>query len=122
MAPSTTSKQAGAALRKFALAFPETHEDHPWGECAIKVGKKTFLFMRSDRTGLSLSTKLTDSNEDALEHAFAKPTAYNLGKSGWITSTFGPKDKVPVALLKRWIGESYRSIAPKKLVAQLARA
>jgi predicted DNA-binding protein (MmcQ/YjbR family) len=120
MATPTTPKQAAAALRKFALSFPETHEDHPWGECAVKVGKKAFLFMRSDKTGLSLSTKLVESNEEALEHDFAKPTAYGLGKSGWITASFGPKDKVPVALLERWIDESYRAIAPKKFVAQLA--
>ena len=119
MPTSSTPKQAAAALRRFALSFPETHEDHPWGECAVKVGKKAFLFMRSDKTGLSLSTKLPESNEDALEHAFAKPTAYGLGKSGWITATFGPKDKVPVSLIMRWIGESYRSIAPKRLVTKL---
>src|SRR4051794_18856358 len=117
--PTTTPKQAAAALRKFALGFPETHEDHPWGEYAVKVGKKAFLFMRSDKTGLSLSTKLPESNEDALERAFAKPTAYGLGKSGWITATFEPKDKVPVPLIKRWIEESFRAVAPKKLVAQL---
>src|SRR3954453_17785460 len=119
MPTSSTPKQAAAALRKFALGFPETHEDHPWGECAIKVGKKAFLFMRSDKTGMSLSTKLTESNEEALEHAFAKPTAYGLGKSVWITATFGPKDKVPVALIKRWIDESYRAIAPKKHIAKI---
>jgi predicted DNA-binding protein (MmcQ/YjbR family) len=119
MPAATTPKQVPAALRKFALGFPETHEDHPWGECAIKVGKKAFLFMRSDKAGLSLSTKLPESNEDALEHAFAKPTAYGLGKSGWITATFGPNDKVPVPLIKRWIDESYRTIAPKKLVAKM---
>jgi predicted DNA-binding protein (MmcQ/YjbR family) len=120
MATPTTPKQAAATLRKFALSFPETHEDHPWGECAIKVAKKAFLFMRADKTGLSLSTKLIDSNEAALEHAFAKPTGYGLCKSGWITATFGPKDKVPVAMLKRWIDESYRTIAPKKLLARVA--
>ena len=26
-----------ASLRKAALAYPETREDHPWGESAFKV-------------------------------------------------------------------------------------
>ncbi len=32
-------------LRSYALSLPEAWEDHPWGETAIKVRKKVFLFM-----------------------------------------------------------------------------
>ena len=31
------TKRHVEALRKIALGYPETHEDHPWGECAFKV-------------------------------------------------------------------------------------
>ena len=44
-----------AALRKAALAYPETREDHPWGESAFKVKEKVFLFMHEGEGALTLS-------------------------------------------------------------------
>src|SRR4051794_25855789 len=41
MAETTRLPRAGAALRKAALAYPEAHEDMPWGHHAIKVRGKT---------------------------------------------------------------------------------
>lgn len=38
-------KPVFTALRKYALGFPGTREDLPWGESAIKAGGKTFLFI-----------------------------------------------------------------------------
>jgi hypothetical protein len=35
------------ALRKFALGFPGTVEEFPWGHRAFKVRKKTFLSSRA---------------------------------------------------------------------------
>jgi len=50
---------------------------------------------------------------------FCKPTAYGLGKSGWVSASF-PENKVPsVEMLKQWIDESYRAQAPKKFLKQL---
>ena len=49
----------------------------------------------------------------------ATPTAYGLGKSGWVTVTFAKGEPLPLLLLKAWIEESYRAQAPKKLVAGL---
>jgi hypothetical protein len=65
--------------------------------------------------------KLPISREEALHLPFAKPTGYGLGKAGWVSASFGPDDHPPVEILKSWIRESYRSIAPKKLVAELVR-
>ncbi|HEY1629709.1 MAG TPA: MmcQ/YjbR family DNA-binding protein [Rhizomicrobium sp.] len=107
-----------AHLRKFALKFPETREDKPWGESAIKVKGKVFVFMNDGAEGLHLSIKLPHSREFALEYNFTKPTGYNLGKSGWVTATFAKKDKPPLDILEAWITESYRAIAPKKLLAK----
>lgn len=53
--------QAEAALRAHAMAKPEATEHFPWGERAIKVNGKVFLFMYADATKLSLSTKLPAS-------------------------------------------------------------
>lgn len=105
--------------RRIALGFPEAYEEFPWGETAIKVRGKVFVFMRTHETGFGLSVKLPHSREFALEYPFTEPTGYGLGKSGWVTSTFGTKDKPPFDVLEAWIGESYRAIAPKKLSATL---
>jgi predicted DNA-binding protein (MmcQ/YjbR family) len=112
-------QQAFDHLRAFALGFRETREDHPWGESAIKVKGKTFVFMGADATGLRLSMKLPHSREFALEYKFTEPTSYGLGKSGWVTASFAGKDKPPIDVLEAWINESYRAIAPKKLLAAI---
>ena len=110
---------AGAALREFALAYPEASEEFPWDHYAFKVRKKTFVFLSSEDEGLSLSVKLPLSSVAALSLPFAEPTGYGLGRSGWVTARFSDANEAPVELLSQWIDESYRAIAPKKLVARL---
>jgi predicted DNA-binding protein (MmcQ/YjbR family) len=102
-------------LAAFANKLPEAHEDFPWGHRAVKVKGKAFIFMAMEEATLSLSVKLPRSGDFALMQDFASPTGYGLGKSGWVTAAFGPGKKVPLDLLKEWIVESYRAIAPKKL-------
>ncbi len=106
-------------LRSYALGFPESTEEFPWGERAIKVRNKTFVFMRSELGEFSISVKLPKSKDLALTLPFTEPTHYGLGKSGWITARFTVGAVPPLEMLKEWVDESYRTIAPKKLVAQL---
>jgi predicted DNA-binding protein (MmcQ/YjbR family) len=113
-------KEAEDRLREFALAFPEVREEFPWGHSAMKVKGKAFVFMSASEEGLSLSMKLPSSGVMALMLPFASPTGYGLGKSGWVTCQFAPGDEIPFELLQEWLDESYRAIAPKKLVAKLA--
>jgi hypothetical protein len=68
---------------------------------------------------MGFSVKLPESGADVLDLPFTKPTGYGLGKSGWVTATFDPKDAPPLEILQGWIAESYRAVAPKKLVAEL---
>jgi len=108
-------------LRAAALAYPESHEDFPWGHCAIKVKNKIFVsfYLDEAKSQLSLSTKLPQSSEVALLLPFATPTGYGLARSGWVTAAFGPQDDVPIDMLRGWIDESYRAVAPTKLAKQL---
>lgn len=110
------------ALRKAALAFPETVEDFPWGHNAFKVaGKKAFLFMGEDEEGgWSASMKLPFRNEEALNIKGASPTEYGLGRSGWVSFRFTAKAKPPIAKLVDYLDESWRAVAPKKLSAAFA--
>jgi predicted DNA-binding protein (MmcQ/YjbR family) len=109
-------------LRDFALSLPEAYEEFPWGERVAKVKGKVFVFLGMNGDELGLSVKLPQSAILALDLPFASPTGYGLGKAGWVTARFAKREKAPVDLLRSWIDESYRAIAPKKLVASLSAA
>ena len=108
-------------LRARGLSFPESHEAFPWGPRALKVRGKAFAFLALGDDTLSVSVKLPVSSTEALGLPFVEPTGYGLGKSGWVTATFGPGDDVPMPILRGWLEESYRAIAPRKLAAQLVQ-
>jgi predicted DNA-binding protein (MmcQ/YjbR family) len=109
----------GATLRKFALGYPDATEEMPWGHYAIKVKGKSFLFLAADAESFSLSAKLPSSAGVAVKLPFASPTEYGLGRSGWVTARFPRGARVLLDVLRLWIDESYRAVAPKRLVAQL---
>ena len=48
----------------------------------------------------------------------AGPTGYGLGKSGWVDIPFRDAN-LSLGVLTDWVEESYRLVAPKKLIAQL---
>src|SRR5690242_6675042 len=104
-------------LRARGLALPEAVEEHPWGHSALKVRGKSFVFLNLEEGRFSLSTKLPVSRDFALVFDFTEPTGYGLGRAGWVTSAFAPGDEMDLDLLERWIVESYRAVAPKKLGA-----
>jgi predicted DNA-binding protein (MmcQ/YjbR family) len=114
-----TPKQLESALRAYALGFPEATEEFPWGERAIKVKGKAFLFMRADDEEVSFSVKLPHSRFFVLDLPNTEPTHYGLGKHGWVTARFSGAPKDAVETYEMWIEESYRAVAPKKLAAKL---
>jgi predicted DNA-binding protein (MmcQ/YjbR family) len=123
--PLPTLREAAATLRIFALSLPGAYEDYPWDEVVVKVNKKIFVFFGSEAaldTELRLSIKLPHSGGDVLSLPFAEPTRYGLGKSGWVSLRMLSDDLLPLELIQSWIVESYRAVAPKKLVAQLEAA
>lgn len=110
-------------LITFALGLPGAWEDHPWGERVAKVGKKVFVFFgtdQKDQAGFGLSVKLPHSGHVALMLPNVEPTGYGLGKSGWVSARFDPKSLPPEDMLREWIEESYKAIAPKKLAASVS--
>jgi predicted DNA-binding protein (MmcQ/YjbR family) len=109
--------KAMETLRKAALAYPETREDHPWGEIAIKVKGKVFVFMGPG----GFSVKLPKSGPAVLKKKFAEPTHYGLGKHGWVSCHFESDAAVPMKAALAWIDESFRAVAPAKVVAKLAQ-
>ena len=104
-------------VRAFALSLPEAVEDHPWGEDVAKVRGKVFVFLGS-RTSQRITVKLDESHRHALSIEGAEPTGYGLGKSGWVTVPLRA-DGVNLELLRDWVEESYRIVAPTRLAAEL---
>jgi predicted DNA-binding protein (MmcQ/YjbR family) len=116
---------AESALRRHALAYPEAYEEFPWGHVAVKVKGKVFLFLSNGLDGddvFSLSLKLPLSGKHALTLPFASPTGYGLGKSGWVSARFVAGDDVPLEMLQEWVDESFRAIAPKRVLAKFEEA
>lgn len=104
-----------ARLRGHGLGLPEASEDFPWGHTALKVRGKTFAWLDKTEGRLSLAVKLSVSRDFALVFDFAEPAGYGLNRSGWISCRFYTLQSVDVELLERWIAESYRAVAPKRL-------
>ena len=120
MSPKSPTDAVLLELRAFGLAYPGAHTKSPWpGHLDLAVNEKTFAYLSLEGEPLGISCKLPRSCETALMLPFCQPTAYGLGKSGWVTAQFGPGQVPPVELLKEWIDESYRAQAPKSLVKQL---
>ena len=108
-------------LRDLALALPGTAEDVACAGTAMEArtvtaGGKAFLFHRDE----DLRLKLRGSLPEATALAAAEPERYRVGAHGWVTVVLAAAEPPPVDLLARWVEESFRLIASKKLVAQLS--
>lgn len=116
---SATSRHARDSLKDYAMGYPGATEHRPWGEFAIKINGKVFVFLSAHAKGFNVSCKLPVGRADALDLPYAEPTGYGLGKSGWVSAHFEPHEAAPLDVMKKWIEESYRAIAPTKWVAAL---
>ena len=112
----STHESIYEAVRAAALGYPAAYEESPWSHSVVKVNKKIFLFasLREDRAAFSL--KLPASGEAALNSPFATPMGYGMGKHGWVSLTFHDGDEVPGEVIGAWLDESFRAVAPKKLL------
>ena len=114
-----TNQDHAQALTAFALTYPEAHEDHPWGDLVVKVRGKIFVFLHGSDEVLSVTAKLPQTGVLAFMLPFASPARYRLGQSGWVTARFTAEHEPSLEMLRAWIDESYRAVAPKRLVATL---
>lgn len=122
LVPEGTPEAIAACLRGLqaaALAYPETFEDFPWDHRVIKVRGKIFLFLNGGPEGLRVALKLPQSGEHLLALPFASPMPYGMGQHGWVSLDFGPQEQPPLGIMLKGLEESFRAVAPKKLVATL---
>ena len=110
------------ALRTLALRYPGVEEGvacegTKLEKRTLKVGKKAFLFLGPADAML----KLRSSVGEAARLAAKEPDRFKIGANGWATIRFGG-EVIPLALLKKWVDESYRLFAGQDLVAELDAA
>ncbi|MGQ5702586.1 MmcQ/YjbR family DNA-binding protein [Sandaracinobacteroides sp. A072] len=123
----------GALVRAQALALPGAWADNPWGAEAFKVGRRIFALLSSGaiapgqtaaaNAGLSLLLKLPASADFALMFNGCTPARYGLGPHGWVECRLMPAEAGDMPfdpdLIPGWVVESYRAVAPKRLVREL---
>ena len=123
------SSQAWDQVRTFALGLPCAIEDFPWGELVVKVDHPSrrmanglvygpmFLWLGSrEAAAPAVSVKLKASYDQAVTIGGATPmTASGLGQWGWLTVPLVGAD---LDFVRDWVEESYRNVAPKKLLAE----
>ena len=106
--------------RKICLTFPETSEKLAWGHPTFRVRDKIFatIGVNEDDNVVTMTTKPPPGEQEAL---LAEGTPFffpkYVGVRGWIGFVVDSKtDWKHVAEL---VEDSYREIAPKRVVAQL---
>lgn len=105
-------------LEEFALSLPEAWADSPWGDSVVKVAKKIFVFL-GDPADPHITVKLPETREHALSLPGASLPGYGLGNHGWVTVPLGGMTDEDAEVLFDFVEESYRAVAPKRLVKQL---
>ncbi|MFE7773584.1 MmcQ/YjbR family DNA-binding protein [Streptomyces sp. NPDC057445] len=122
-APPKAALAKWEKVRSFALGLPGAGEEFPWGETVVKVNKKIFVFLGVDDGSYPLGIGVKLKDEAAHAHALscpgAEPSGYGLGKAGWVQIPLAVKGAPAADVLCDWVEESYRSIATKKLIADL---
>jgi predicted DNA-binding protein (MmcQ/YjbR family) len=119
------ARDAEARLIAFAAKFPAAWEDHPWDHTVYKVGKKIFVFFggaAGPDDVLSVTVKLPISYEMALTLPYMSPAGHGLWKAGWARLEQASGDPFDFETIEGWIAQSYRAVAPKKLLRQLDAA
>lgn len=93
--PPAFRHELSETIRRIALRYPETEEGSSCVNRAFKAGGKNFVFLGEKDGGCRMRLKLEDG--------------------GWTLLEFSPDDAPPVADLERWIDESFRLLAPKRV-------
>lgn len=113
--------EAYDVLKDFALSLPETTEEFPWGESAIKVRGKTLLFLWTKEDRVTFTLKLLSSYDFALLHPFSNAMGPILNYGGWLQCRFSQGEDIPIDMLQEWVLQSYCAVAPKKLAKAVSQ-
>ena len=105
----TTVTAPMRALRRAALRHPDVHEGvscegTSLEKRTVKAHRKAFVFL-----GVAdVMVKLKESLPEARRLARKDPARYKAGAHGWVTARLEDDDTALLAMLQRWIDESYQ--------------
>jgi len=101
-------------FRDICLALPETHETDTWGKPHFRVGEKIFAGYGAEDGAPTIGMKLTKAHQAERVKDPRFVAAKYVGRHGWVSMDATQiTDWDDVRALVR---ESYRLIAPKRLV------
>jgi predicted DNA-binding protein (MmcQ/YjbR family) len=105
-------------MREICLSLPGTKETLTWGQPHFRVGEKIFSGIGDEKGKAKIGFKLEMDHADAIIQDPRFERAPYVGHKGWVSmDVAGVRDWEEVRAL---VMESYRLIAPKRLLAQLA--
>ena len=108
-------------LLAIVKGLPGAYEDRPWGSVHCKVNGKIFVGWGRDDGEMSLGFKTSKDLQAMLVASDERFTvAKYVGKHGWVDMRVGARPRW--AEIEQFIVDSYRMIAPKKLLKQLDAA
>ncbi|MEM9587232.1 MAG: hypothetical protein AAGA03_08115 [Planctomycetota bacterium] len=114
-----TESKPMRAIREFANQFPEVIETDSCVNRAFKAANKSFLFMGMKEDTYNLRIKLCESLPEVEALEADDPGAYSVGAHGWVHIVLPHTKAIPKKRRERWISESFRLLAPKRLVTTL---
>lgn len=100
-------------LRAFALSLPEVGEGDSCVNRKFFAGKKNFLFLGEKPDSWSIRLRIPPERFDEADAFDCRP-----GSIGWLKMELGSGEEAP-PIVCEWVVESYKLLAPKKLVKQL---
>ena len=118
-APEEFRYDVSKAIRAVAMALPEATEGQSCVNRAFKAGGKNFAFLGEKEGECGLRLKLGASIDELVRRAESQPDRYQVGTAGWTMLRFDPDDPPAPDDLETWIVESFRLLAPAKIVATL---
>jgi predicted DNA-binding protein (MmcQ/YjbR family) len=90
------------------------------GEPTFRVNGKNFVFLDPEATVLTVKLSKDEAEAVVSTDMHAVPTAYGLGRSGWVTVTIGKRvSNARWREVEEWVRTSYTMVAPKKLAQKV---
>lgn len=110
-------------LQAIALAFPsaERKDVEAWdGAPTFRVGGKNFVFTSLEGSYVTVKLPVEEATALVATREDAEPMGYGLGRHGWVTVTLaGRLPEEQWDEVAEWVEQSYRLVAPRRLVREL---
>ncbi|HEX4493940.1 MAG TPA: MmcQ/YjbR family DNA-binding protein [Acidimicrobiia bacterium] len=105
-------------LERIVAKLPEAErvDIEAWGgEPTFRVRNKNFVFTDHPVSRMSVKLPVEEAAAVVATDPDAQPTAYGLGRHGWVSVVVGRANAARWELVEEWVRTSYTLVAPKSL-------